>query len=63
MSERQTNLHYRVVGIRRDGTRDARYRNLSFQTAELVRNAMIQAQFYRQVIVEDQSVRRRSVRP
>jgi hypothetical protein len=56
MAERQTDLHYRVVGIRRDGTRDARYGNLSLQTAEQVRFAMVQAQLYREVVVEDQSL-------
>ena len=47
-------MHYRVVGIHSDGTRDARYRNLSLLTAEQVKVAMIQAQLYRQVVVEDQ---------
>src|SRR5262245_3932974 len=53
-------LHYLVVGIRRDGTRDARYRNLSLQTAEQVRMAMVQAGLYRQVVIEDQSLLRLS---
>jgi hypothetical protein len=56
MAERLTDLHYRVVGIRRDGTRDARYRNLSLLTAEQVRYAMVQARVYEQVVVEDQSL-------
>jgi hypothetical protein len=54
MPVRQTEMHYRVVGIRHDGTRDARYRNLSALTAEQVKLAMIQAQLYQQVVVEDQ---------
>jgi hypothetical protein len=57
MAERLTDLCYRVVGIRRDGTRDARYRNLSLLTAEQVRAAMIQARLYEQVVVETQSAR------
>jgi hypothetical protein len=51
-------MHYRVVGIHSDGTRDPRYRNLSLLTAEQVKVAMIQAQLYRQVVVEDQSASR-----
>jgi hypothetical protein len=54
MSERRTELHYRVVGIHSNGTRDDRYRNLSFLTAEQVKVAMIRAQLYRQVVIEDQ---------
>jgi hypothetical protein len=56
MHELRSKLHYRVVGIRRDGTRDARYCNLSPLTAEQVKAAMIQAQMYRQVVVEDQGI-------
>src|SRR5215831_3953465 len=34
MAERQPGLRYRVVGIRDDGSRDARYSKLSWLTAE-----------------------------
>jgi hypothetical protein len=47
-------LHYRVVGIKANGTRDPRYRNLSWETAERVRYAMMQAHVYHHVVIEDQ---------
>jgi len=59
MNHLRDGLHYRVVGIRPDGTRDPRYRNLSFETAERVRHAMIQARVYDLVVIEDQHERRR----
>ena len=55
MAERQPGLRYRVVGIRADGSRDARYSNLSWQTAEEVKIAMTRSGFYHGVIVEDQA--------
>jgi len=55
MAERQPGLRYRVVGIRDDGSRDARYSNLSWLTAEEVRIAMARSGFYHCVIVEDQA--------
>ena len=47
-------LHYRVVGVNADGTRDPRYCDLSFRTAEWVRHAMLQARAYERVVIEDQ---------
>jgi hypothetical protein len=59
MTHLREGLHYRVVGIRSDGTRDPRYRNLSWETAERVRYAMIQARVYDLVVIEDQHERRK----
>ena len=53
MAERQLGLRYRVVGIRADGSRDARYSNLSWLTAEEVRIAMARSGFYDCVVIED----------
>jgi hypothetical protein len=61
MASGKTDLNYRVVGIRRDGTRDERYWNLSLLTAQQVRTAMLIAQEYQAVVVEDQGVRTRSI--
>ena len=54
MIDRQDGLHYRVVGIKKDGTRDPRYRNLSWLTAEQVQRAMLLSRLYADVVVEDQ---------
>ena len=54
MIDRQDGLHYRVVGIKKDGTRDPRYRNLSWLTAEQVQRAMLLARLYADVVIEDQ---------
>jgi hypothetical protein len=62
MAEQLTDLCFRVVGIRRDGTRDARYPNLSLLTAEQVKAAMIQARLYEQVVIEKQVAQRQSAR-
>ena len=51
MASGKTDLNYRVVGIRRDGTRDERYWNLSLLTAEQVRTAMLIAKEYQAVVV------------
>jgi len=56
MIDRQDGLHYRVVGIKKDGTRDPRYRNLSWLTAEQVQRAMLLARLYADVVIEDQLV-------
>jgi hypothetical protein len=61
MASDRTDLNYRVVGIRRDGTRDERYWNLSLLTAEQVKTAMLISQEYQAVVVEDQGVRMRSI--
>ena len=53
-------LHYRVVGIRRDGSRDSRYRNLSLVTAECVQYAMEKTRFYVRVEIEDQRYRKQA---
>jgi len=50
-----TERRYRVVGIRADGSRDARYRNLSRETAHQVRHAVVVSCIYRRVVVEDQN--------
>jgi hypothetical protein len=57
MIQLRDGLHYRVVGVKADGSRDRRYRNLSFETAERVRYAMIQARVYDLVVIEDQRAR------
>jgi len=53
MAERQPGLRYRVVGIRADGSRDARYSNLSWMTADQVKIAMARSGFYDCVVIED----------
>ena len=58
MIHRLDGLRYQVVGIRGDGSRDVRYRNLSWQTAEQVKVAMIVSLSYDQVVIEDQLVRK-----
>ena len=58
MPHRKKEHHYRVVGIRRNETRRVvLYKNLSWETAEQVRNAMIHSRMYQDVVIEDQTQR------
>jgi len=54
MSHGARNARYRVVGIRRNGTRDVRSENLTWATAEAVQVAMLASREYRRVIIEPQ---------
>ena len=45
---------YRVVGVRRSGTRDIRARNLGLATAEAVQIALLSKHTYRRVLIERQ---------
>ena len=51
-------LRYRVVGIRRDGTRDVRSQNLFRATAEAVEIALLASRQYRRVVIEVQRNRK-----
>jgi len=45
---------FRVVGIRRNGTRDVRSTNLTWPTAEVVQIALREIGYYRRVVIEPQ---------
>jgi len=52
--QKHTGRRYRVVGIRRDGTRDVRSQNLFRATAEAVEAAMLESGEYQRVVIEVQ---------
>jgi hypothetical protein len=54
MPEITDDLRYRVVGIRANESRDVRFENLSFLTAEMVMDAMKLSRFYSRLLIEDQ---------
>jgi len=51
-ADREGRVRYRVVGIRRDGTRDVRSSNLFKVTAEAVQVALLAERRYKRVVVE-----------
>jgi hypothetical protein len=60
MAHRKERHCFRVGGIRANESRDARYSNLSWETAQQDRYATIQAGLYQQVVIEHQLERKRS---
>jgi len=54
MSAGGDRARYRVVGIRRNGTRDVRSENLTWVTAESVQVALLASRAYRHVVIEPQ---------
>jgi hypothetical protein len=51
-ADREGQIRYRVVGIRRDGTREVRSSNLFKATAEAVQVALLAEHRYKRVVVE-----------
>jgi hypothetical protein len=54
MVNKRGDLRYRVVGFRANDTRDVRFENLSLETAEMVKCALIVSRFYSRILIEDQ---------
>src|SRR5262249_31613629 len=59
MSAGGDRARYRVVGIRRNRTRDVRSENLTWVTAESVQVALLASRAYRHVVIEPQPKRER----
>jgi hypothetical protein len=55
MVNKRGDLRFRVVGFRAKDSRDVRFENLSFETAEMVKSALIVSRFYSRIVIEDQA--------